>query len=101
MSATLKVSHSAIGAEVRRGTYEILVDGQSVGSVEMNGSVKLAVDAGHHTLRVRCGRDRSGTKEFDATDGETVAFRATGKRFLPLFLASFVFPSLKLVLVRE
>ena len=33
--------------------------------------------------------------------GEIVAFRCTGKRFLPLFLASFVVPSLALKLIRE
>jgi hypothetical protein len=30
-----------------------------------------------------------------------IAFRCTGKRFLPLFLASFVVPSLALKLHRE
>ena len=38
---------------------------------------------------------------FDATEGETVAFRCTGKRILPIFLASFVVPSLALSLRRE
>ena len=27
MPATLKVTHKAIGAEVRRGTYDVVVDG--------------------------------------------------------------------------
>ena len=58
MAATLKLTHKAIGVEVRRGT-------------------------------------------FDAADGETVAFRCTGKRILPIFLASFVVPSLALKLKRE
>jgi len=37
----------------------------------------------------------------DAAEGEVIAFRCTGKRFLPLFLASFVVPSLALKLRRE
>ena len=28
MAATLKLTHKAIGVEVRRGTYDIVVDGQ-------------------------------------------------------------------------
>jgi hypothetical protein len=51
-------------------------------------------------LQVRNGRNSSRTKTFDAADGETVAFRCTGKRFLPIFLASFVVPRLALKLVR-
>jgi hypothetical protein len=101
MAATLKLTHKAIGAEVRRGPYDVLVDGERVGSVEMNGTVEVPVEPGRHSLQVRSGRDSSKTEAFDAADGETVAFRCTGKRFLPLFLASFVMPSLALVLVRE
>jgi hypothetical protein len=60
MSATLKLTDKAIGAEV--------------------------------PLRhLRC-RGRRSTQTFDAAGEETVAFRCTGKRFLPIFLASFVAP---------
>ncbi len=101
MSATLKVTHTAIGAEVRRGAYDVVVDGERRGSVEMNATIELPVEPGRHTLQVRNGRNSSSTQTFDAAEGETVAFRCTGKRFLPLFLASFVVPSLALQLVRE
>ena len=33
MPATLKLTHNAIGAEVRRGTYDVVVDGERAGSV--------------------------------------------------------------------
>jgi hypothetical protein len=101
MTATLKVTHKAFGAEVRRGAYDIEVDGNRVGSVDMNGTLETTVEPGPHTLQVRNGRNSSRAETFDATDGEIIAFRCTGKRFLPLFLASFVAPSLALVLVRE
>jgi hypothetical protein len=101
VSATLKLTHKAIGAEVRRGAYDVLVDGKSVGSVEMNGTIETPVEPGRHTLQVRDGRNSSRTQAFDAAEGEVVAFRVTGKRFLPLFLASFVVPSLALKLRRE
>src|SRR5579864_5314494 len=101
MSATLKVSHKAIGAEVRRAAYDVEVDGRPVGSVEMNTTFEIPVEPGRHTLQVRNGRKSSSTETFDATEGEVVAFRCTGKRFLPIFLAPFVDPKLALKLVRD
>jgi hypothetical protein len=78
-----------------------MVDGERVGSVEMNNTIEIPIEAGHHGLRVRSGRNSSGTRTFEASEGEIVAYRCTGKRFLPIFLASFVVPSLALSLVRE
>lgn len=101
MSAMLKLTHQAIGVEVRRGTYDVVVDGKPVGSLGMNDTIETPVEPGRHTLQIRNRRNSSRTETFDAAEGEIVAFRCTGKRFLPLFLASFVVPSLALKLVRE
>ena len=101
MSATLKVTHKAIGAEVRRGTYDVVVDAERVGSVEMNDSIEIPIEAGHHSLQVRNGRNLSRTLTFDAADGQVVVFRCTGKRFLAIFLLSFVVPRLALSLRPE
>ena len=101
MSATLKLTHKAIGAEVRRGAYDAVVDGKRLGSVEMNDTIEMRVEPGRHTLQVHDGRKSSSTVTFDADEGEVVAFRCTGKRFLPIFLASFVFPRLALKLLRD
>ena len=101
MPAALKLTHKAIGAEVRRGTYDVVLDGERVGSVAMNDTFEMPVNPGRHSLQVRDGRNSSRTRTFDAADGETVAFRCTGKSILPVFLLSFVFPSLALSLRRE
>jgi hypothetical protein len=100
MSATLKVTHKSIGAEARRHSYDVLVDGQRVGSVAMNDTFELPVEPGRHTLQVRDGRKSSSAESVDVADDEIVEFRCTGKRFLPIFLASFIFPKLALKLVR-
>jgi hypothetical protein len=100
VSATLKVTHKVIGAEVRRGTFDVLVDGRRAGSVELHGTFEMPVEPGRHTLQVRNGRNSSGTRTFDATEDQIVAFRCSGKRFLPIFLLSFVVPSLALSLRR-
>ena len=101
MAATLKLTHKAIGAEVRRGTYDVLVDGQSAASLEMNCMIEIPVQPGRHSVQIRDGRKSSRTESFEAIEGTTVAFRCTGKRFLPIFLASFIFPNLALKLKRE
>ncbi len=101
MPATLKLTHKAIGVEVRRGTYDVVVDGRPVGSVEMNGTLEIPIEAGRHTLQVRNGRNLSRTLTFEAADGQVVAYRCTGKRFLPIFLLSFVVPRLALSLRPE
>ena len=100
MTATLKLTHKTIGVEVRRGTYDVVLDGKPAGSLELNEPIEIPVEPGHHTLQVRNSRNASGTKTFDAADGETVAFRCGVKRILPIFLLSFVVPSLALSLRR-
>ena len=76
MPATLKVTHKAIGAEVRRGTYDVVVDSERAGSVEMNHTIEIPVEPGRHTLQVRNGRNSSSTQTFDAAEEEIVAFRS-------------------------
>jgi hypothetical protein len=100
VTATLKMTHKAIGVEVRRGTYEIVVDGQGAGSLEMNDTIEIPVEPGRHTVKIHSGRNCSRTQTFEAAASQTVAFRCTGKSFLPIFLASFVVPSLALQLRR-
>ena len=102
MTATLRLTHKAIGAEVRRGAYDVVIDGERVGSVEMNDTIEVPVEPGRHTVQVRERRRKtSNTETFDAGEGEIVSFRCTGKRFLPIFLASFIVPRLALKLVRD
>jgi hypothetical protein len=101
MSATLKLTHKAIGVEVRRGTFDVVVDGERVGSLEMNDTIEMPIEPGHHTLQVRNSRNSSRTLGFEAVEGQVVAFRCTGKRFLPIFLLSFFVPRLALSLRPE
>jgi hypothetical protein len=50
MSATLRVTHTAIGAVVRSGGYGIEVDDQRVGSVTMNDTFETLVEPRPHSL---------------------------------------------------
>jgi hypothetical protein len=51
MPATLKLPHKTIGAEVRRGTYEAVVDGKRAGTLELNQTIAIAVEPGRQRLR--------------------------------------------------
>ena len=101
MSATLKLTHKTIGVEVRRGMYDAVLDGKHARDLEMNQTLEIPIEPGHHTLQVRNGRNSSGIKVFDIAEGETARFRCGGKRLLPIFLLSFVIPSLALSLRQE
>ena len=46
----LKMTHKAMGAEVRHRVYDVLVDGQRAGSVRMNETIEMPVEPGRHTL---------------------------------------------------
>jgi hypothetical protein len=67
----------------------------------MNDTTEIPVEAGRHTLQVRNGRNLSRTLTFVAAESQVVGFRCTGKRFLPIFLLSFVVPRLALTLRPE
>jgi hypothetical protein len=90
MPATLKVPHEAVGVEVRRGTHGVVVDGERAGSVELHGTFETPVEPGRHTLKIRNGRNSSRIANFDADEGQVVAF-----------LLSFFVPSLAISLRRE
>ena len=101
MPATIKLTRKTIGVEVRRGTFEVFVDAKHVASIDMNDTIEMQVAPGRHTLRIRSGRNSSRTRTFDAAEGQVVAFRCNGKNILPLFLASFLIPSLAISLRRD
>jgi hypothetical protein len=101
MPATLKMTHKSIGVEVRRGTYVIVIDGRPGGSLAMNDTIEIPVEPGRHSVKLVSGRKSSRMKTFEIADGQTVAFRCTGKSILPIFLVSFLVPSLALHLRRE
>ncbi|MGA9761102.1 MAG: hypothetical protein WBQ14_01605 [Gaiellaceae bacterium] len=101
MPATLKLTRHLIGASVRRGPFDVLVDGKRVASIEAHDTIEAPVEPGRHTLQVRKGRSSSRTQTFDAAEGQVIAFRCNEKRFLPIFLASFVVPSLSISLRSE
>ncbi len=93
MSATLKLTHKTIGVEVRRGTYDVVVDGKHVRTLELNETIDIPVNPGRHTLQVRNGRNSSRTKTFDVVEGEIASFRCSGKASYRSFSCPSSFPT--------
>jgi hypothetical protein len=89
------------GIELRRGRFEIAVDGGSVGSIDRHQTVEVPVEPGRHTLQIRAGRYASRAEAFEVTDGETVNFRCHGAMVWPRYVASIVAPNLGISLKRE
>jgi hypothetical protein len=102
MTATLILTRQAPFAfELRRGVFEIEVDGKNVGSIKNNETVEVPIEPGPHTLRIRAGRYSSRGQSLDVADGDTASFRCHGAVIWPTWVASFVKPDLAISLKRE
>ena len=101
MSATLRLTRQVnFAIELRRGRFEIWVDGDSIGSLDKDETVEAPLEPGPHTLQVRHGRYSSRDRAFDVSDGEVATFRCHGANLWPIYVASIVFPSLAISLKR-
>ena len=101
MSAILRVIREGVGIELRRGPFEIQLDGSTVGSINRHDTVETPLEPRHHTLRIRAGRYSSQDHSFDVVDGEVVNFRCHGAMVWPRYVASIVKPDLAISLKRE
>jgi hypothetical protein len=104
MAATLKVTRKTpldVPEIFHRGTFDVIVDGERVGSIKLHETFETPVEPGPHTLNIRDGRYSSRELSFQVTDGQVVSFNCHGRRATPIFLASLVVPSLALKLKLE
>jgi hypothetical protein len=101
VTATLRVTREGRGIELRRGRFEIVADGEGVGSIERHDTVEATLEPGHHTLRIRAGRYSSHEQSFDVAEGDVVNFRCHGAMIWPLYVASIVKPDLAISLKQE
>jgi hypothetical protein len=101
MAATLRLTRKHPAIELRRGAFEIELDGKSIGSItKIDETSEIPVGAGHHTLRIRSGRSTSPARAFDVADGEVVNFRTHGPLVWPVYVASILKPDLGISLKR-
>jgi hypothetical protein len=99
--ATLRVTREgSFGFELRRGTFDVVLDGETVRSIEWGETMEGLVKPGRHTLRIRKHRYSSLERSFEAGDSEPINFRCHGAMLWPRWLVSFAVPSLAISLKR-
>ncbi len=101
MSATLRLIREGVGMELRRGAFEIDLDGARVGSIDWHETKEISIEPGHHTLQLRRGRYRSRPHSFDVRDESLISFRCHGAMMWPRWVASALKPDLAISLARE
>jgi hypothetical protein len=94
VSATLRMTREGFGIELRRGSFDVAVDGKNVGALDYGQTLEAPVEPGQHVLRLQRGRYSSGDRSFDASDGQVVSFHCHGPMVWPRWVASFVKPDL-------
>jgi hypothetical protein len=101
MTATLTVKREGAIAELRRAPFGVTLDGTTIGSIERHATFEVPIEPGHHGLQIRAGRYSSRAQSFDVADGDAINFRCYGGRIWPVYVLSFLVPSLALLLRRE
>lgn len=101
MAATLRLTRQGVGVELRRGAFDVLVDDNSVGSINWHDTVEVPVEPGRHKIGIRAGRYSSQDHSFEAADGEMVTFRVHGAMVWPRWVVSMLKPDLAISLRRE
>jgi len=101
MSATLRLTREGAGIELRRGRFDISIDGETVGSQEYGEAFETPIEPGSHILRIRAGRYSSRDCPFEVADGDVLNFRCHGAMIWPRYVASIVKPDLAISLKRE
>jgi hypothetical protein len=101
VTATLQLLREGFAMELRRGPFNVLLDGNDIRSIEAHQTINVPIEPGHHTLQVKVGRYGSTQRPIDAAEGEIAKFRCSGFRVWPVYVASIVKPDPALTLKRE
>jgi hypothetical protein len=100
VSATLRLTREMPGAliELRKGLFDIGVDGKTVGTIKLHDTVEVPIEPGSHTLQLRDGRYSSRSQAFDVADDQVVSFRCHGPSIWPIYVAALIKPNLGITL---
>ena len=101
MTGILRLMREGVGLELRRGTFDVLLDSDSVGSINWHDTTEVPLESGRHTICIRAGRYSSPEHSFQVADGETVTSRVHGAMVWPTWVLSMLKPDLAISLKRE
>jgi ABC-2 type transport system ATP-binding protein len=72
--------------------WQVLLDGVAVASMDANGTVDIATEPGHHTLRVTLTIHlRSPKRSFEVADGQVVGFSCRPRSPNPIVFTRWLF----------
>ena len=94
MPTTLRLTREGYGIELRRGTFDIFLDGEDAGKIKYRETVEEIVAPGHHVLQIRAGRYSSRDYAFYVADNELANLRCHGAMVWPRYVASIFKPDL-------
>jgi hypothetical protein len=100
LSVTRKVSHPRF-FELRRGRFEVSLDGKEVGSLQTRETTETPLEPGRHIYEIGEGRYSSRNRSFDAAEGEAVNFHCRGATTVPTYVESIVKPDVAISLRRK
>lgn len=92
MSAVLRLKRDGVGIELRRGPFEIELDGTRIGTIRSHEKFEAPIQAGRHTLRLRSGRYSSRDHSFEVPDDEVANFQCHSAMIWPRYAISLVKP---------
>ncbi|HWE57267.1 MAG TPA: hypothetical protein VG435_17305 [Acidimicrobiales bacterium] len=102
MPGTLQLTRgTSFAFELRRGTFDVVLDGTEVAQIDNGGRLEKTVEPGPHTLEIRRGRYSSRPHDFECRDEEVVSFRCHGAAIWPRYVVSLAKPDLAISLRRE
>jgi hypothetical protein len=97
----LRLTRQGVGIELRRGTFNIEIDGKQAGSIDRDQTAEISIEPGHHGLQLRAGRYSSRLHPFDVVGGGVASFRCHGAMMWPRYVASIFQPNLAIALIHE
>jgi hypothetical protein len=83
MQSSIKIKRNKKYGDFLR-PYEIILDGKNAGSIVQNQTISIAVDPGHHSLKMKI--DWCGSEEinFNINPEEEIQFECENNRSSPL-----------------
>ena len=97
----LRLSRKWGGLTFRTREWQIVIDGNVVGSIANDETVEVPIEPGRHTLRLSSRWHSSPERSFDATEGEMVSFSCRAAMFWPQYVAALIKPTLWISLKRN
>jgi len=101
LPTTLRLIRQGYGIELRRGTFDIVLDGKDVGKINNHETVEKIIEPGHHELQIRAGRYSSRGYSFSVADGGEVSLRCHGAMIWPRYVVSIFKPDLAISIKQE